>query len=277
MYNPPGYVWVTIFAGPVAFIVMACVVLYGGALRAGLPRWKATLVAAGTAIVPGGWLGISAMLAGHGWYNSTSGFPLLPVATLGALGVFIALSQVPVMRQALAAPGMLSRLILPQTVRVTGAAPLMYLALGHLPALFAVPAALGDITAGIAAPFVARRLARGARPREGVWFNVFGITDLVVSSILGALTGYHLIKVTPAADLSQLPIALVPTAVVPMLLALHVISLRALAGAANTAQPLSPQPIAAAAVAATCAGGVRRDRYGAQTAGTGLTEVHRGQ
>jgi hypothetical protein len=117
----------------------------------------------------------------------------------------------------------------------------MYLVLGHLPALFAVPAALGDITTGIAAPFVARRLARGAGPRVAVWFNAFGITDLVVSAILGALTGYHLIKVTPAADLSQLPIALVPTAVVPMLLALHVISLRALAGAANTAQPPSPQ------------------------------------
>ena len=35
---------------------------------------------------------------------------------------------------------------------------------GHLPALFALPAGLGDIAAGIAAPLVARRLARGGEP-----------------------------------------------------------------------------------------------------------------
>jgi hypothetical protein len=39
--------------------------------------------------------------------------------------------------------------------------PLVYLALGDLPALFALPAVPGDIAAGIAASLVARRLAQG--------------------------------------------------------------------------------------------------------------------
>jgi hypothetical protein len=232
MYHPPGYVWVAILIGPIAFIAAASAMLYGGAMRAGLRQRTALLVAAGTVIVPGGWLAISAVIAGRGWYdNANSGPPVLPIATLGALTAFVALSQLPAVRQAATAPGMLSRLIVPQAVRWTGLGPLLYLALGHLPALFALPATLGDIATGIAAPFVARRLANGADPREGIWFNAFGIADLVVSSIIGAIAGYSLVKVTPAADLSALPIALVPTAVVPMLLALHVISLRGLAAA----------------------------------------------
>lgn len=237
MYHPPGYVWAAILIGPIAFMVLTSAMLYGGAIRAGLRRRKVLFVAGGTAIVPGSWLVISAGIAAKGWYNSTSGIPVLPIAALGALTVFIALSQAPAFRRAATAPGMLSRLILPQAVRVTGVGPLLYLALGHLPALFALPAALGDITTGIAAPFVARRLARGADSREGMWFNAFGVTDLVISATIGGIAGYKLVNVTPAADLSQLPIALVPTAVVPMLLALHVISIRALATAAKASRP----------------------------------------
>ncbi len=232
MYHPPVYVWAAILVGPIAFIAAASAMLYVGAMRAGLPRRTALLVAAGTAIVPGSWLGISAGIAARGWYsNASAGPPVLPIATLGALTVFVALSQVPAFRRAATAPGMPSRLIIPQAVRWTGVGPLLYLASGHLPALFALPAVLGDVATGIAAPFVARRLANGADPREGIWFNAFGIADLIISGAIGAITGYNLVKVTPAADLSVLPIALVPTAVVPMLLALHVISLRGLAAA----------------------------------------------
>ena len=71
------------------------------------------------------------------------------------------------------------------------------MALGHLPALFALPAGLGDITTGLAAPLVARRLTRGDGRRGAWWFNAFGITDLVVALTLGALTGFRLINVTP--------------------------------------------------------------------------------
>lgn len=234
MDNPPGYVWFATLIGPAAFLAMVGLALHGGALRAGLPRQKATLVAVGSVVVLGGWLGISAAIADDGGYDTASGLPSLPIAMLGATGMFLALSRTPVVARALAAPGMMSRLILPQSVRVTGVAPLIYLALGHLPALFAVPAALGDIATGIAAPFAAHHLHREAGRRRALWFNAFGVTDLIVSLALGGLTGYQLIKVTPAADLSHLPIVLVPTAVVPMLLTLHIVSIRALMTAART-------------------------------------------
>jgi hypothetical protein len=67
-----------------------------------------------------------------------------------------------VVARALEAPGMASRLKLPHTPRVAGVAFLLYMALGYLPALFALPAGLGDIAAGIAAPLVALRLAQAS-------------------------------------------------------------------------------------------------------------------
>jgi hypothetical protein len=162
----------------------------------------------------------------------------MPVAVAGFLGLLLALRRVPVVARALAAPGMASRLELPHSFRVAGVAFLLTMALGHLPALFALPAGLGDIATGIAAPLVVRRLAQGTGRRAALWLNAFGMTDLVVALTLGALTGYQLLNVTPsAAPISELPLALVPTAAVPLLLALHITSVSALARTPRTPLP----------------------------------------
>src|SRR6266704_1292623 len=96
----------------------------------------------------------------------------------------------------------------PALLPVAGVVFLLYPALGHLPALFALPAGLGDIAAGIAAPLTARRLAQGTGRRAAQWFNAFGITDLIVALTLGALTGYQLLNVTPSsAPIGELPLA----------------------------------------------------------------------
>jgi hypothetical protein len=112
--------------------------------------------------------------------------------------------------------------------------------------LFALPAGLGDITAGIAAPLAAHRLAQGTGRRAALWFNAFGMTDLVVALTLGTLTGFELVNVTPSgAPISELPLALIPTAAVPLLFALHITSVSALARA-----PRAPRPAAASLAAA---------------------------
>ena len=144
---------------------------------------------------------------------------------------------------------MVSRLELPHAFRVAeGTAFLAIMALGHLPALFALPAGLGDIAAGIAAPLVARRLAQGTgRRHAALWFNAFGMTDLISALTLGALTAYQIVSVTPSgAPISELPLALIPTAAVPLLFALHVTSVSALARAPRTPRPATAQLTAAA-------------------------------
>ena len=122
--------------------------------------------------------------------------PWLRVAVAGLPGLLLALRRVPVVARALTAPGMVNRLKLPHSFWVAGGGLPAHHGLGHLPALFALPAGLGDLAAGIAAPLVARRLAQGGGRRAALWFNAFGMTDLVVSLTLGALTGFQLIDVT---------------------------------------------------------------------------------
>jgi len=232
MYDPPGYMWAITIAGIIAIPAATCVVLYGGAVRAGLSRRRAALLAGGAAVVLGGWFTASAVIAGHGWYHARlgHGVPWLPAAVAGFLALLLALRRIPVVARALTAPGTVSRLELPHTFRVAeGTAFLLIMFLGHLPALFALPAGLGDIAAGIAAPLVARSLAQGTGRRAALWFNAFGMTDLVNALTLGALTGFALINVTPSgAPISELPLALIPTAAVPLLLTLHITSVSAL-------------------------------------------------
>jgi hypothetical protein len=250
MYDPPGYLWAIIIAGITAIPAATCVVLYGGAVRAGLRRARAALLAGGAAVVLGGWFTASAVIAGHGWYHTRlgHGVPWMPVAVIGFFGLLLALRRIPVVARALAAPGMASRLELPHSFRAAeGTAFLILMGLGHLPALFALPAGLGDIAAGIAAPLVASRLARGGGRRAALWHNAFGMTDLVVALTLGTLTGFQLVNVTPSGSLiSELPLALIPTAAVPLLFALHVTSVPALVRAARTPRPATA-PLAAAA------------------------------
>jgi hypothetical protein len=249
MYDPPVYLWVLAIAGIVAILAATCAVLYGGAVRADLGRPRAALLAGGAAVILGGWCAASAVIAGHGWYHTRLGHqvPWMPVAVIGFLGLLLALRAIPVVARALTAPGMVSRLELPHSFRMMdGAAFLIIMALGHLPPLFALPAGIGDIAAGIAAPLAARRLAQGTGRRAGLWFNAFGLTDLVVALTLGAVTAYQLIRVTPSgAPISELPLALVPTVGVPLLLVVHITSVSALVRSRRTPLPAAVRLTAA--------------------------------
>jgi hypothetical protein len=250
MYDPPGYLWAIIIAGVTAIPAATCVVLYGGAVRGGAGSPHSALLAVGAAVVLGSWFTASAVIAGHGWYHTRlgHGVPWMPVAVIGFFGLLLGLRRIPVVARALAAPGTASRLELPHSFRaIEGTAFLILMGLGHLPALFALPAGLGDIAAGIAAPLVAARLAQGGGRRAALWHSAFGMTDLIVALTLGTLTGFQLVNVTPSGSLiSELPLALIPTAAVPLLFALHVTSVPALARTPRTPRPATA-PLTAAA------------------------------
>ena len=250
MYDPPSYLWAIAITGVIAVLATTCAVLYGGAMRAGLGRQRAILLAGGAAAVFGGWFAASAEIAGHGWYHTRlgHGVPWLPIAVFGYLGLLLALRRIPIVTRALTAPGMVSRLELPHTFRVAGVAFLITMALGHLPALFALPAGLGDIATGIATPLVVYRLARGTGRRPARWLNAFGTADLIVALTLGAVVGFQLIHISPSgAPISELPLTLIPTVEVPLLLVLHLTSLSALAKRRRVPRAATA-PSAAAAV-----------------------------
>jgi hypothetical protein len=239
VYDLPSYVWALVLAGVIGIPAITCIMLYRGALAAGLSPRTATIVTATGSAVLGGWLLASGLLARAGVYHQASGqaAPWFGVAVAGTLLGLLAASRIPPMPRVLAAPGTPARLTLPHTLRVVGVTFLLVMALGHLPAVFALPAGLGDIAAGLAAPFVARRLAQGGGRTRAVWFNLFGILDLVVALSVGFLAGlgpWRPLEVTPSTEpLSLLPLALVPTVAVPLSLALHMVSLRRLRAAAR--------------------------------------------
>jgi len=247
MYSPPWYVWVICLVGVTGVPAATCLVLYRGARGAGSSRARAALLAVAAGAILGGWLAASAVIAARGHYQGTlGGPPWLGIAAGGALIALLAMSRVPAVVRALAAPGSLSRSVLPHTFRVAGVSFLIVMALGHLSALFAIPAGLGDMAVGISAPFVARRLARGTGHRGAVRFHVLGTIDLVNALILGGLTGYGIVHATPPSDaLGLLPLVLVPTATVPLLLTLHVDALRRLVARSRAARKVAT-PAAAA-------------------------------
>jgi hypothetical protein len=49
MYDPPAYVWALTIGGPAAIAAVTCLALYGGAVRAGLGRRRAALLAGAAA------------------------------------------------------------------------------------------------------------------------------------------------------------------------------------------------------------------------------------
>jgi hypothetical protein len=227
VYNLPIYVWALVLAGAIGIPAASCAVFYRGALAAGVGRRAATTLTATAATVLGGWIVVSALLARSGVYLQDPGevVPWFLVAVAGTLIVLLLATRIPIFSRVLAEPGTPARLALPHTLRVVGVLFLIVMAQGHLPAAFALPAGLGDITIGLSAPFVVRRLARGTGRAGALRFNVLGILDLIVAGSIGFLL-FRVVEVTPStAPLFVLPLALIPTVPVPLALALHIVSL----------------------------------------------------
>jgi hypothetical protein len=118
-------------------------------------------------------------------------------------------------------------LVAAQVFRVGGGIFLVLWAFGRLPWQFALPAGIGDVTTGIVAIVVAGQLARkaaGARGAAYAW-SLFGIGDLVVAIMMGAMTSPglpHLLTFdAPNLLITSYPLVMVPTFAVPLALMLH--------------------------------------------------------
>jgi hypothetical protein len=245
VYDLPTYVWALVLIPAIGFPLTTAALLYGGAVAAGLGRRAASGIAATAGVVLSGWLVISSVLASTGVYRQDPGdaVPWLPIAAAGFLTALLLGTRIPPVSRILGDLGTPVRLTLPHTLRIAGVVFLIVMAQGHLPAAFAVPAGLGDMAIGVAAPFVARRLAHGDGRSEAVRFHVLGIVDLVVAGSIGFLL-LELVEVTPStAPLLQLPLALILTVAVPLAVALHVVSLGRLRTASFEAPAGSLLPV----------------------------------
>ena len=140
----PMYAWVIVLIGLIGTAATVCAVLWRGALNAGIRRRNATQVATGAGIIWGTWALVTAALADADVYRfqEARAVPWIGIAVIAPLGVALALSRTPFASRVLSQPDSLWRLTVPQIFRPVGAAFLVAMVLGQLPAVFALPAAI---------------------------------------------------------------------------------------------------------------------------------------
>jgi len=200
-------------------------------------RRSARALIAPSAVFVALWIGLAYALAARGFFSApgpeavpTIAWALAPLA-IGYLGFLTirsaraAVDEIP-----------LHWMIGFQLYRALGVVFLVEWMLGALPGTFALPAGIGDVAIGLAAPFVAARLKRGesnARDIAILW-NVLGLADLVVAVATGVLSSpgpLHVLALDSTSRvLTMLPLVLVPTVAVPFSILLHLISLHRLIG-----------------------------------------------
>lgn len=123
-----------------------------------------------------------------------------------------------------------------QAWRFGGFAFLALYAAGLLPGFFAWPAALGDMTIGLTAPWLVLALMRDGRfvaSKTFAAWNIFGVLDLVVAISMGAVAPRIFLylgqtvtaKMVTTAPMVHLPLVLVPTFLVPLFICLHSVAL----------------------------------------------------
>lgn len=242
----PWPVWLTALGAAVA-LVLSLAVAAGRATRS-------IRAALATAAILGAWLAAVVALSAAGVFRGAATSPprIGPAVALPVIAGAAALA-LSAHARAFAARIPQPWLVGVQALRVLGVVFLLLEARGVLPAHFARPAGLGDFAVGLAAPFVARALARdlrGARAAAVAW-NLLGVIDLVAAVGIGALTARSSIQVfhsIPSTDaMAVLPLSLIPAFAVPIFLLLHLASLLGLRRAAATGPDPARRPAAARA------------------------------
>jgi hypothetical protein len=182
-----------------------------------------------TALTLAAWALSVSVLGVRGTFRQPDGETIPPIAVALAValgGIALALRASASLRSLFTNQQHVIRL---NVWRLEGVVFLVLMLAGQMPALWALPAGIGDIVVAASAFWVAGQLTRPSGRRTAIAFNVVGLADLVVAVALGIATspgplqGFH---TTPTSELlAHFPLVLVATFLVPLAIALHVISL----------------------------------------------------
>ena len=188
-----------------------------------------------------GFAGSTAIAMAGGFSGGTYALLLLALTLVVPLAIGVTLvSASSDFRQLISRPEIQPGVIAVHGLRlIQGSVFVVMVPLGVLPAIFALPAGLGDVLVGLGALAAVRWLGSGRLGRV-VWWNLFGLLDLATATVLGLLTvpGLHLLQTTPtSALLVASPLSIIPTFCVPIYVLLHLVSLRFLVASRSAAQP----------------------------------------
>jgi hypothetical protein len=110
-----------------------------------------------------------------------------------------------------------------QSWRIAGFVFLVLYAYNILPGQLALPAGWGDIVIGATAPLVALKLADPRHRKSFIFWQLLGITDLVMAVGNGVTTQLINPHGISTSAMTVLPMSLIPTFAVPLFLILHFI------------------------------------------------------
>jgi len=183
-------------------------------------------------VVLAAWAVVIVVLGRRGSFDPGPQAALPPVGinllvTMGGLALVLTFSRT--LRELLTNVPNLVRL---NVWRLEGIVFLLLMMGGRVPALWALPAGVGDVLIGATAFWVARDVDSPRGRRRAIVFTLLGMLDLVVAITLGMTTNpgpTHIFKTTPSAVmLVHYPLVLVPGFLVPLAFTLHVVTLRLL-------------------------------------------------
>jgi hypothetical protein len=216
---------VALVVAPTALVVIALFAIMWRERTAPRSAWIAAL----SSLVLAAWAIATAVLASSGFYQPLDAHSPPPVGiqlltALVILSACVGLS--PTLRGLLRNQKSLIRL---NVWRLEGALFLALMFTGQMPALWAIPAGMGDVLIGAAAFPVAARLDAPGGRRRAIVFNLLGLLDLVVAVGLGITTSpgpAQVFHTTPESELlTGFPLALVPGFLVPLAFLVHFVSL----------------------------------------------------
>jgi hypothetical protein len=234
-YPVPAYLTPFMLTGMIMVATAVLLVVRGTLRQAAWPEKDRSKALWTVSLLLGGWFVVAAITSIAGFYQPPAGkAPTIQYGLLIPIALGLVVFRIwPLLGRVLAAiPN--DWLVRVQLYRVLGVIFLVLYAGGHLSALFALPAGLGDTLVGILAPFVAASFAASpqkAARRVRLW-NLLGIADLVIAVTLGFLSSPSPFQVAsfdrPSTLIAIFPLSLIPVFAVPLSILLHIASLRKL-------------------------------------------------
>jgi len=231
----PAYLPPYILSGTVAIVVTVLIGLHRALKRAQWPDRDRRHAVLSVAVLLVGWFSATLLLSWFEFYRGASS--RVPTIQYGLLipiivGVTLAWKWKMLGRIIEAVPQ--EWIVGVQFYRALGLMFLVLFAAGRLPAVFALPAGIGDVIVGLVAPVIGIAYARNPHKAAGLvrsW-NLFGIVDLIVAVGTGLLTSPSPVQMlafdAPNELISAYPLVMVPVFLVPLSILLHLASLKKL-------------------------------------------------
>jgi hypothetical protein len=228
----PAYVAYRVIGGDIAIILAVLYGIHLALARSGWPARERASVLLWSGLILVAWFGAALTLSWLEFFRGAE--DRIPTIQLGifvpiAAGS-IALWRSRTLRRILDAVPQ-SWIVGVQVYRVLGLTFLTLLAAGQLPAVFAVPAGVGDVLTGILALIIALRYVPGSERSNRLvrsW-NIFGLLDLAVALATGFMTSpsaFQLLSLdAPNELISAFPLVMIPVFAVPLAILLHMASL----------------------------------------------------